>query len=299
MKIFDSHTIITHTSAVYCIAGGPDEGTFFSGGGDQYVVQWQMQPLQQLPFVVKLEKPVYAVHFIQKFGLLVAGNSAGEIHVIDFLNKKEIHHLIHHTKGIYDFAFDASDNILIVAGGDGVLSIWSVPDFKLIRSIPLCSEKIRQLSISDDNNLVAIACGDGVVRILDLVFYNETGTIEAHEGGATAVAWHPEKPVLITGGKDAHLRCWNISDNYNPVMSVAAHQFAIYSIVFHSSGNFFASASRDKTIKIWDSLTFDPIIKIGPGDGAHTHSVNKLLWLKSTIISCSDDKRIATFEMSM
>lgn len=242
-----------------------------------------------------MEHAVYSMSCIKEYGLLVAGLSNGDLHVIDLDKKVELKHIQHHHQGIYDFAFDRLDHQLVVAGGDGMLSVWSLPDFRLLRNIPLCEQKIRQLAISHDQSMLAIACGDGKVRITDLIFFNEIGTIDAHEDGATSVAWHPEKPVLVTGGKDAHLKCWNINDSFNNVLSIPAHQFAIYSIVFDNSGKYCFTASRDKTIKIWDAHDFSPLQRIGPGAEGHTHSVNKLIWKNEQLISCGDDRKINVF----
>lgn len=295
MKAQLQHSVLNHSAAVYGLSQGPTSDTFFSASADHFAVLWKLDGLKQEPFAVKLEKPAYAVLFIPQHQLLVVGNSEGEFHVIDFQRKEEIKLIAHHQKGIFDFAYDVADNQLLVAGGDGILSVWSLPSFQLVRSIPLCDYKLRQLSIDAAQNFVAVACGDGVVRVLDLVFFNETATINAHDEGATAVAWHPIKPVLVTGGKDAHLKCWNVNDHFSNVLSIPAHQFAIYSIVFDETGNYCATASRDKSIKIWDSTSFEPLLKIGPGAEGHSHSVNKLLWIGEELVSCGDDRKICCF----
>lgn len=269
---------------------------FFSCSADHFVALWKSKPLSQQSLAIKHEHAVYACTYIPDYHYLIAGLSNGDFHVIDTEGKKELRHIQHHHQGIYDFAFDRSDHQLIVAGGDGQLSVWSLPDFKLIRSIPLCQEKIRQITISSDQSMLAIACGDGKVRVTDLIFFNEIGTMDAHENGATAVAWHPVKPVLVTGGKDAFLKIWNVNDQFKPVLGLPAHQFAIYSIVFDETGQFCFTGSRDKTIKIWDAMSFSPLQRIGPGTDGHTHSVNKLLWLNKHLVSCGDDRKINIYE---
>ncbi len=261
------------------------------------MVQWNVNDLTQLPFAVNLTKPAYSAIFIDKYQLLIAGNSLGEFHVIDFENKKEIRHIVHHTKGIYDFTFHEENNVLIAAGGDGILSVWSLPEFELIRNIPLCEEKIRQQAISPDKKSIAVACGDGKLRVLDHEFYNELATIDAHKDGCTAVAWHPTKPVLVSGGKDAHIKCWNTKDAYKEVLSIPAHQFAVYSIVFDDEGKLMATCSRDKTIKLWNASTFEPIQRIDATTNGHSHSVNRILLSKQTLLSCGDDKKIISFEI--
>jgi centriolar protein POC1 len=83
---------------------------------------------------------------------------------------------------------------------------------------------------------------------------------------------------------------WSMQDNYACVLSVPAHNYAIYSIAF--GHGICASASRDKTIKIWDELSFNPIQRLDTKSGGHSHSVNKLLFQHDHLISCSDDRQI-------
>jgi WD40 repeat protein len=290
-------SIQSHAAPIYGMSGGDAPNHFFTCSGDMHIASWQVPDLTQLPLAVKLESPVYSCYYITSLGLLIAGTSFGDFHVIDLNEKKEIKHIQHHQAGIFDFVFDPSDHQLIVAGGDGRISIWSVPEFKLIRSIPICDGKIRQMAISRDCSMLALACGDGQIRVTDLIFFNEIGTMEGHADGATAVAWHPNKPVLVTGGKDAHLKCWNINEDYKNVLSIPAHQFAIYSIVFDPSGRHCFTASRDKTIKQWNAHDFSPLYRVNSGTEGHTHSVNKLLCIEDQLISCGDDRRINCYQI--
>ena len=64
----------------------------------------------------------------------------------------------------------------------------------------------------------------------------------------------------------------------------------------------FASASRDKSIKIWDPRNFKLLKVIDAskkGMNAHINSVNKLLWLSynNYLVSASDDRSIMVWEI--
>ncbi len=61
----------------------------------------------------------------------------------------------------------------------------------------------------------------------------------------------------------------------------------------------FATASRDKTLKVWETEGFQ-LLKVleGRRDGGHSHSVNRLLWtnFNNWLVSCSDDRSIILWE---
>ena len=112
---------------------------------------------------------------------------------------------------------------------------------------------------------------------------------------------HPTKKVLITGGKDAMLKVWNTDVNYQHLLTIPAHNWALYSIIFSSDNQYMITASRDKTIKIWDANTLDLLERIDyKSHKAHTHSINCLYWPqgKDYFISGGDDKKIMAWKIS-
>ena len=56
----------------------------------------------------------------------------------------------------------------------------------------------------------------------------------------------------------------------------------------------FATVSMDKTLKIWDAITFDLLKVVDKArNEAHVTSINKLIWLNnSELLTGSDDKQI-------
>jgi len=285
-------TFIGHSAAVYAVAAGRTPHTFFSASGDRFVAEWNAQTGRQESFAVMLETPAYCVCHIPEYALLLVGNSLGGMHVIDLKSRREVRYLLQHSKGIYDIAWDAARNQVLVAGGDGVLSVWEAPTIDLMVALPVSSEKLRQLAPGPGGDTWAVAAGDGSVKLIEPQFFNETTLHGSHKDGATSVVFHPGKPVLVSGGKDAHLRVHGLK-SHEELLNLPAHNFAIYSMVFSPDGRWLATASRDKTIKIWDARTLEPALRLDAHAGGHNHSVNRLLWMQDgTLISCSDDRKI-------
>lgn len=291
-----------HAMGVYVLAPGNKPETVFSGAGDKFVAEWNLQTLQPEKFSVKMEQTVYALCHIREQHLLLIGDAAGGLHVINLAEKKELRHLVAHQKGLFDIRFNPSNGHVYTLGGDGVFSVWESKDWSLLIQLPLGDFKLRKAALSQDCSQLAVACGDGMVRVFETTFYNETVTIQAHEQGANAVAWHPLKPVLISGGKDAWLRFWNTDSDFKLQLEIPAHNFAIYSIVFSPDGQLCATAGRDKTIKIWKSDFAEKPLRIDRrGFEGHTHSVNALYWsdYESILVSAGDDRSIQFWKVGV
>ncbi|MCK6695880.1 MAG: hypothetical protein L6Q97_27735, partial [Thermoanaerobaculia bacterium] len=115
----------------------------------------------------------------------------------------------------------------------------------------------------------------------------------AHANSVFVVAYTPNHRYLLSGGRDAMLRVWDLENNLTLVSEQPAHWFTVNHLVFSPDGQFFATASRDKTIKIWDTETFQLLRVLETiRDGGHINSVNRLLWTPDYLISASDDRSV-------
>ena len=83
------------------------------------------------------------------------------------------------------------------------------------------------------------------------------------------------------------------------VKRIPAHNWPIYDIAQGENVELFATASRDKTVKVWNSNSLKVLKRFeGFKDLAHTHSVNKLLWtaFKNYLLSTGDDGKIKIWQ---
>ena len=106
---------------------------------------------------------------------------------------------------------------------------------------------------------------------------------------------------LLSGSRDAHLKMWDLEKNCEMIFDEPAHWFTINDIVFHPSGQLFATASRDKSIKIWDAQSLQ-LLKVleGARDGGHFNSVNRLFWSahEGQLVSGSDDRSLIIWRVN-
>ncbi len=278
-----------HAGAIYACAC--HDGLIYTGSADNHVARWNPKTGEQDKFAIQFEQSVYSLVFLDQ-NRLVVGLSNGHIHVFDLGENKEVKFFTQHTKAIFALAFNEFKQQWYAADADGNLSIWDAQTLNQLIYLPLDCGKIRDIAINKSGNQFTLACQDGTLRVFESEFLNEIHTIKAHKEGATAVLYHPHhENQLISGGKDAMLRLWDVPAEMQ-LKEVPAHNFAVYGIQAVDDGQTILSASRDKTIKVWTpDLDFQQRLDLKVG--GHKHSVNKIRPLNNhTFVSVSDDKKI-------
>ena len=112
---------------------------------------------------------------------------------------------------------------------------------------------------------------------------------------ALRIAGNPFKAgARRSGGRDAHfmIRAWQHNEE-KIIVDHAAHWYTINKIKHLPEVNMIVTASRDKTFRLWDDQTYQPIKTIDVFKDGHHHSINTLLWIaESKILLTAGDDRI-------
>ena len=285
--------ITGHAAAVYaCVAKG---NLIYSGSADKFVARWRIDEGIQDKFSIRFEQSIYALELVDP-NILAVGLSDGGLHFFDIDTRKELKYFTQHTAAIFSIKCNPTKEHIYVGDAEGNLSIWDF-QFNLLIYLPLNCGKIRSIDVSKDGGQFVLACQDGTIRLFETEFFNEIKTLVAHENGATVVLFHPlNEKQLISGGKDALLKRWNL-ETEEILQTVVAHTFAVYAIVSLQNGEILMTASRDKNVKVWKSEDLEFIKRLDFKEGGHRHSVNALAKIdEQTVVSCSDDKRLIIWE---
>jgi len=243
---------------------------------------------------------IYALKYVPERDILLIGTSSGALHIVDLVSRKEIKNIIHHRLAIFDIQHSIIHKQFYTSSGDGSIAVWSLDDFSLLHSLPLCKEKVRGMALNSNEEILAIGCGDGSIRLFHTFSMREFETIIAHTSSVNCVFFHPEGKFLLSGSKDAHLNIWS-TETFSLYKSIPAHNYAIYSISFSPDKKYFGTASRDKTVKIWDAETFEILFRLDREKfQGHLNSVNKVLWMENNILlSCGDDRSILAWQIEL
>lgn len=281
-----------HRGAVYCLVGRPGGGGFVSCGGDGWVAEWVLGRADGR-LLAELGGAGVSAAWLDGGAVLAVGTLEGRLHFIR-PGKADA------TK-VYDLGGKASVFALYFDGkhlwsGDGLgrLCQWSA-DGQLLDSRSITAGHAIRCIIGRGENHLLIACSDSCIYFHEKSSGESGPQWQAHTPSVFTLALHNDSGSLWSGGRDALIRQWNLEPE-SPVEEacIQAHWFTVNDIKFHPGQRIFASASRDKRIRMWSAegallQSIDPMTH-----GGHINSVNSLLWSEdgAFLLSAGDDRSI-------
>ncbi|XP_053314438.1 katanin p80 WD40 repeat-containing subunit B1-like [Spea bombifrons] len=117
---------------------------------------------------------------------------------------------------------------------------------------------IYSLRFSPDGRRIAAGFGNGAVEVLSAGDGSPDGTLFSAQRGrqaVTALRFHPKSPdLLVAAGADGLLSIYDIKSKIN-VITLTEIQNEINALDFCADGSVFATAGRDRNIRLYDGHT--------------------------------------------
>jgi len=88
---------------------------------------------------------------------------------------------------------------------------------------------------------------------------SDTRTFAGHEGEVSRALITPDRKRLITGGRDATIRVWELATGQS-VLVLKGHTDWVNDLALEPHGDYLISASHDSTLHVWPSVS-----RAGPG----------------------------------
>lgn len=289
-------TFAGHRDAVYALTQAAEPHRFFSAGSDGMVIGWDLTRPDQGTLVARIPASVYAMERETSTGLLWVGQNYDGIHRIDPEARQERDSLRLTSSPIFDICF--FEETAFVAQGDGVVTVIDRPSFQVRKHLRASEASARSISVNPRTREMAVGYSDNSIKIFDADSLALKFVIAAHTHSVFTVRYDPTGERLLSGGRDAHLKTWNVSDPYVPGQDVVAHMFAINHVSFSPDSRWIVTASMDKTLKLWDAGTLK-LLKVVDWArfSGHRTSINRTLWTGGALISASDDRLISVWKV--
>jgi len=270
------------TQCIYTLAFSPDGRHLAFAGHDGRIRLWSSNGGQEL-LVINGAVQVEVVALGEGSGQLLAcagqNGAVGEVHVWD-LDANEIKHTFRdHKHNIHALCFSPP-------GGEG--------------------QGVR------GGRWLASGGEDMVIRVYDLSHPASAPlTLSGHSGRVLGLAFHPEKHILASASDDDTIRLWDIKPPH-PFPSppggegqevrggrllhvLKGHENSVLSVAFSPNGQYLASGSFDKTVRIWEWELGTSFALTG-----HSGSTNMVAFSPDgrQVASASTDKSIRIWSLS-
>ncbi|HEY0652854.1 MAG TPA: WD40 repeat domain-containing protein [Chryseosolibacter sp.] len=291
------HSLTGHNDAIYTLQPSDDPAKFFSAAGDGMVVLWNLNDPEHGQLIARLPNSVYALLYDKSCDRLIAGHNYDGIHVLDWKNKTEIGSLQLTKAAIFDI--QAVEGGIVIADGDGTVTLADIGDFRIIRQVKASERNARTIVRNMGNGDLAVGYSDSYIRVFDEHLGMKLEWA-AHGNSIFTLRYTPDQRFLISGSRDARLKVWDVAAGYKQVEEVVAHMYAINHLDFSPDGKHFVTCSMDKSIKVWSTGEMKLLKVIDRARHAgHGTSVNKVLWTRhhNQLVSASDDRRISVWEI--
>ncbi|MGK7924993.1 MAG: WD40 repeat domain-containing protein, partial [Spirulina sp.] len=265
----------THQDLVMSAAWSPDSQILASGSWDKTIKIWSREG-HLLRTLTGHEREIYSVAWSPDGTMLASGSDDRTVKIWS-REGELLHTLKGHQSRVESVAWSPDSQLLASAGSGGfrdsdgivqivgILKIWS-REGDLLQTLTGHRDAINSIAWSPDGRTLVSASRTLKIWSRDGKLL-ETWT--GHEEAIASVAWSPDGEMLASGDGEGILKVWSRSGKqlhsfrahgeagssaeWGPdgQTTFQTHYYSIESVAWSPDGQTLASASNDKTIKIW------------------------------------------------
>ncbi|EGJ31662.1 MULTISPECIES: hypothetical protein [Moorena] len=238
-------TITTDAGHIYSVSFSQDGQMIAAAGKDKKIRLWTVDG--QLIKTFSGHRGVVRSVSFSRDGKIIASASADNTIKLWSQSGTLLNTLRGHSAQVNCVVFSPDSQLIASASDDQTVRLWST-NGKLIKTFPKHQRWVLGVAFSADGQLIASASDDNTVRL-----WNREGTLintfKGHSDGVSAVSFSPTEPFSSQDNL-AH------SNSHIPLQPSNPQTDQLI----------LASASHDKTIKLWSSINQSHVILRGHQD---------------------------------
>ncbi|XP_022948530.1 coatomer subunit beta'-2-like [Cucurbita moschata] len=172
----------------------------------------------------------------------------------------------------------------------GTVCIWNYQSQIMVKSFEVTELPVRSAKFIARKQWVVAGADDMLIRVYNYNTMDKMKVFEAHTDYIRCVAVHPTLPYVLSSSDDMLIKLWDWDKGWVCTQIFEGHSHYVMQVTFNPKDtNTFASASLDRTIKIWNLGSPDPNFTLD----AHQKGVNCVDYFtggdKPYLITGSDD----------
>uniref|UniRef100_A0A2S2R565 Coatomer subunit beta' n=1 Tax=Sipha flava TaxID=143950 RepID=A0A2S2R565_9HEMI len=180
---------------------------------------------------------------------------------------------------------------------NGNVHIWNHETATLIKSYEVCELPVRAARFVARKNWIVTGSDDMQLRVINYNTLERVHQLDAHSDYLRSIAVHPSQPFILTSSDDMLIKLWNWEKQWACQQVFEGHTHYVMQIMINpKDNNTFASASLDRTVKVWQLGSSTPNFTLE----GHEKGVNCVDYYhagdKPYLISGADDRLVKIWD---
>ncbi|TKC37442.1 hypothetical protein EI555_020672, partial [Monodon monoceros] len=180
---------------------------------------------------------------------------------------------------------------------NGSVCVWNHETQTLVKTFEVCDLPVRAAKFVARKNWAVTGADDMQIRVFNYNTLERVHMFEAHSDYIRCIAVHPAQPFILTSSDDMLIKLWDWDKKWSCSQVFEGHTHYVMQIVINpKDNNQFASASLDRTIKVWQLGSSSPNFTLE----GHEKGVNCIDYYsggdKPYLISGADDRLVKIWD---
>ncbi|XP_071805728.1 coatomer subunit beta'-like [Asterias amurensis] len=180
---------------------------------------------------------------------------------------------------------------------NGNVHIWNHDSQTLVKSFEVCDLPVRAARFVTRKNWVVAGSDDMQIRVFNYNTLERVHNFEAHSDYIRAICVHPTQPYILTSSDDMLIKLWDWDKKWSCAQIFEGHTHYVMQIIINpKDNNTFASASLDRTVKVWQLGSSTPNFTLE----GHEKGVNCVDYYcggdKPYLVSGADDRFVKIWD---
>ncbi len=256
-------TLQGHNACVWSVAFHPAGQILATAGEDNTIKLWDLETGCCVQTLEGHQHWVKAIAWNPEGQILASGSFDQTVKLWDLHTKVCLMTLQGHAGVVTSVGFSPKGKQLASGSYDQTVKIWDIDTGKCLDTLEKHTNRIWSIAFHPQGHLIASGGDDHAARVWELQTGKCTKSFQGHSNAVYGIAHSWQQNLLASGHEDQTIKLWDVNLNapqplkadLQPFRVLHGHKNRIFSVAFSANGEFLASASADRTIKLWSPHT--------------------------------------------